>query len=534
MEITSRIQGSHATRFLLLLACLALTSSTALAVGASVKLTTATQPPSGLAGSSNTYATGTGFPTGVAPSDVNVSFALTCMATPLATTTATQVKAILGSTDRVYFNIPSTLKTGTYAVWVTSISTPAFTSSSCSALKVTNTTKTLSACVPSSSIGLDIVGDVVTAYVPNGYWEGGVGGIEAVNIEGGGSPKTISTGTDIVNACSSNAVTGQTVCTANNTDVYLISGTSVTNTLTSGATGSAGFSGGSCKDCGVAIDAADNIAVLEEGDTSSTSGNGFQVLNLATNTFEKPFGLASRTSENISIDPNRNLILSPNEDGVYVLAGIGPGPGYTLSEYDSTFNTDEENDSAAEDCTTGIALSSEEFTNNVFVADLTQWTPTAGTPGSWTAPNSTLNIVSDYGFAAGTCGISVAPGSGHLGVVTGEFGGSTFAVLQLPSKSGSGTPTIADYATTQIPGGTACGGGFSAGYDPHTITAYTSPNTGKAYGVFAGYSSGVPVCVAVVDLQAILSAPRAGGGLDPHDVAVSDIPAGAITYFAIP
>ena len=72
----------------------------------------------------------------------------------------------------------------------------------------------------------------------------------------------------------------------------------------------------------------------------------------------------------------------------------------------------------------------------------------------------------------------MAPGSAHLGIVTGEFGGNTFAVLQLPSTSGSGTPTIVDYAVAVIPG-------FSSGFDPHTITAYTSPNNGKAYGLLA-------------------------------------------------
>lgn len=537
MEITSRMQGSQVTRFLLLVACLVLIPSVALG---SVRLTTATQPPSGLAGSSNVYATGTGFPTGtIAPSGITVSFASTCLVTPLATATATQVKNILGTTDRVYFNIPSTLATGTYAVWLTD-SSPAFTSSSCSALMVTNTTKTLAACIPSSSLAVS-VGKTVTAYVPNGYWDGGASGVEVVNIEGGGSPTTISTGSDVINACSSNAVTGQTVCTANNKDVYLITGTTTSSPLSSGATGTAGFSGGSCENCGVAIDAADNIAVLEEGNSgASPGGSQFQALNLADNKFNTPLLLQSETSENISIDPTRNLILSPNEYGVYVLAGIGPGPGYTLSEFDSTFNTDEENDSGAEDCTTGLALSSEEFTNDVLIADLTQATFTPGSPaGTWTAPRSTLDIVSDYSFSAGTCGISVAPGSAHLGVVTGEFGGSTFAVLQLPSTSGSGTPSIADYATAQIPGGTACGGPFYSGADPHTITAYTSPNTGKAYGVFAGYNSsegvgGIPVCVAVVDLQAILSAPRGGGGLAAHDVAAADVPAGAITYFAIP
>ena len=41
-------------------------------------------------------------------------------------------------------------------------------------------------------------------------------------------------------------------------------------------------------------------------------------------------------------------------------------------------------DSAGEDCTTGIALATIEFTGNLFIADLTQAKFTPGTPGTWT------------------------------------------------------------------------------------------------------------------------------------------------------
>ncbi len=47
--------------------------------------------------------------------------------------------------------------------------------------------------------------------------------------------------------------------------------------------------------------------------------------------------------------------------------------------------------------------------------------------------------------------------------------------------------------------------GFSAGFDPHTITAYTSPNSGKSYAVFADYEFGsgsAPTYLGVVDWRA--------------------------------
>jgi hypothetical protein len=122
-----------------------------------------------------------------------------------------------------------------------------------------------------------------------------------------------------------------------------------------------------------------------------------------------------------------------------------------------------------------------------------------------------------------------------LAVATGEFGGNTFAVLQLPAVPGTGVPALVDYAVAQIPNSSACGF-FSAGFDPHTITAYTSPNNGDAYAVFAGYSGGLPVCLAVVDMTTIINpanAPRGGGGLGSHDIAPANFPASAVTFFPL-
>ena len=127
---------------------------------------------------------------------------------------------------------------------------------------------------------------------------------------------------------------------------------------------------------------------------------------------------------------------------------------------------------------------------------------------TYTAPNAVATLATTaYSFAAGLSGSAVAQGSGHLAVVTGEFGGNTFAVLKLPATAGTGTPALVDYAIAQIPSNAACGGTFSAGFDPHTITAYTSPNgTQDAYAVFAGYSgAGVPTCLAVVDMTTVIN-----------------------------
>jgi hypothetical protein len=253
-----------------------------------------------------------------------------------------------------------------------------------------------------------------------------------------------------------------------------------------------------------------------------------QALNLATNTFSTPYASQFSVSENVSIDPNRNLILSPDEDGVYDLFKINADG--SLNEF-TNFIAGGDLDSAAEDCTTGIALSSYEFTNDVYITDLTQAVFTPGTPdGTWTAPGQYFTFSTPYGYAAGTTGISVAAGTTHLGLVTGEFGGSSFTVFQLPSTSGTGTPTIVDYASALMPPAPDSSA-FSAGFDPHTITAYTSPNNGKPYGLMSDWNGGVR-WLGVIDLQGILRATRSSSNV--VDPSIDLVAAGIVRYIAVP
>ena len=125
----------------------------------------------------------------------------------------------------------------------------------------------------------------------------------------------------------------------------------------------------------------------------------------------------------------------------------------------------------------------------------------------------------------------MAAGTTHLGITSGEFGGNSFVAFQLPATSGTGTPNLVDYAGAIMPA-TPDGRGFSAGYDPHTITAYTSPNNGKAYGLIADWSLGQPSYVGVIDLQALLKASRtAAHTVDP---TIDLVAAGIVRYVAVP
>jgi hypothetical protein len=383
------------------------------------------------------------------------------------------------------------------------------------------------ACLPTSSLGVLISGSIVTAYVPNGNWISGATGIQVVRLEGPATlPATIAT-PDVVNSCSSNSVTGETICTANTKAVYKITGSTLGSTLMSGATGTAFFSGGNCMTCGVIVDTSATPhphAILEVG---LSGDSGYQFLDLVTNVFAAPIpsgnGSFFGISENIAFDPIHHLLLSPNELGNYQIVN-------TSSATPALFNNVVGGpflDSAAEDCTTQIALATVEFTATLFIADLSQAMFTPGTPGTWTAP-SQFQFFPDFApMGAGTSGIALAPGS-HLGVVTGEFGGNRIGVIQLPSTSGSGTPAVCDWAAFDAPNDPA-GNPFVTGCDPHVVTAYVSPNTGKAMAVVATTGPGgcfsAPTYLALIDLQALLAAPRVAG---TH--LVTSLPAGAVTF----
>jgi len=322
------------------------------------------------------------------------------------------------------------------------------------------------------------------------------------------------------------------VCVANNTDVYLLSGTTLNNTLTSGGGGSIGFTGGSCTNCSVAMDAIHNKAVIG---LSLNGTGGFQFLNLATSTFEtafpspapnSPFG--SRISEDPLIDPIRNLLLSAGESGNYEVINVSNSTSPAFFE-NPVLNLPEL-DSSGEDCTTGIALAPAEFSgpSNVFVADLTQATFTPGSPGTWSAP-SQVQPLSESNLSAGASGVAVAQGT-HIGIVSGEFGGDAITAIALPATSGSGgaIPAITDWVTCSI------GNGFSNGFDPHTVTAYQSPNGGDAIAVLA---NGGATTLAVVDLTKMLDptiVPRTTGTGFGHACASGTLPGTVVSFITVP
>lgn len=376
----------------------------------------------------------------------------------------------------------------------------------------------LASCLPTSSLSVLAQGPNVTTYVPNGSWGELVTGVKVAPVEGVGPFTTIAT-PNPVNSCASNWVTGATVCTANNTDVYVITGSTLNSTLTSGASGFMDFSGGQCANCGVAIDAGANQAVIAVALGFNTGG--FQFLDLGTSTFGTPVAAGMVISENILVDPFRHFVLSPNEQGVYQILRTQP----TTELFNNDVAPGHALDSAAEDCATGIALSSDEFTGNIFIADLTQATFTPGSPGSWTAPSQLQNFPELDFPSAGTTGIAVAPGS-RLAVLADEFGTDAFGCIQLPATSGTGTPAIVDWAAASMPNDPN-GQAWLMGLDPHTVTAYVSPNNGRAYGLIMNRAR---TFVARVDLVLCVGCPK----VSTTDHHCTSLPAGTVTFIPLP
>jgi hypothetical protein len=399
----------------------------------------------------------------------------------------------------------------------------------------------IKSCLPSSSLSALVQGANVSAYVPLGSWTQLTTGVKHVAVAGAAFATVTIPTAAAVNSCSSNSVTGQTVCVSNGTDVYIIptpAATAVGTTVTDLATNFQGFSGGSCKTCGVAIDStlgASGTAVLEIG-TAALGVGAMEVLDLCTlsTAASTVVPLGMDTSENISLDPIRHLVLSPNEfASVYQIYNYGTTPGLFNHPVVPLGILD----AAASDCTTGIALSTEEGSNKLYVADYTQATFTAGAPGTWTPPATAeaTQVFPEFStLAAGTSGIAVAPGT-HLAIVAGEFGGADFGVIQLPATSGvafppAGSPgcgvgstncPIGDWVRFTMPA-LPSGGVWSNGLDPHTVTAYTLGTT--AFGLS---TNNARTFLANIDLACMLSAASGRGATH-----IATTPAACVTFIA--
>jgi len=375
--------------------------------------------------------------------------------------------------------------------------------------------------VPGGAVAANSSSGFITAYVPNGSWSESDTGVQIVPIAGsGGAPKSTVDTPHTVNSGFANQITHTVVCASNGTDIYLINGDTgaLSATLTSGGSGTAGFSGGDCTTCGVVVDPTTNTAVLSVALNSGAS-SGYQILNLADNSLGTPFAVTGDTgiAEHFALDLSRHLILSPNEGAdfnfpigiptdynIFDISHPSAPKQYNLSNAATVFPDNDVLDSAAID-STGIMLATDEFTGNIFLADLTRAGYVSGSPGTWAAPNQLQDLpeFNDY-FTAGTTGIAVAYGA-HEALLEDEFGDTAFGAIQLPSTSGNGTPAVEDWVVADMPD-TPDEEGWLMPLDPHGLTAaYVQIGTNKGIGLLMNDQR---TYIAMIDLGALLAAPR--------------------------
>jgi hypothetical protein len=405
----------------------------------------------------------------------------------------------------------------------------------------------LGSCQASESLSVLLInGTNVVAYVPEANWGGGNPGVAVVNVEGNylASPVIVPTGNDLINSCASDPSLGETVCasngdpTLNTSNVYVIKGNppAVAAIVPSGGTGQIGFSGGDCTNCSVAMDAVTHKAVIG---LSIAGVGGYQFFDLASNTFESalipsPIG---HISEDPLIDPISTppLLLSASE-------GIYGGPGnYEIADITNTLSPvfyenpigngagGDGPDSSAEDCSSRIAMTPTEGSTptQLYVADLNAAHFTVGSPaGTWTDASSQFFSLtnSDLTSTGDNGPIAVAQGGSHEGVLGQEFGrntpnGNVITAFKLNVPYNGGAP-FSNWITCNL------GNNFVQGDDPHTITAYQSPNGAKHS--FAVIANEAPASsLAVVDLDMMLALPAT---TTPHVCDAGTLPSNVVRF----
>jgi hypothetical protein len=312
---------------------------------------------------------------------------------------------------------------------------------------------------------------------------------------------------------------------ADGTDIYLIDGTEIVETLSSGGGGEVEFSGGLCTTCGVAVDPVSGNAVIS---VSTLDGfGGYQVFNLASHVLGNVIEDGNGIAEHFALTPSSGglLILSPPEDYFigesdpdFNIVDIAP-PSFTNPASDTVYDFADNSalfgtalDAVAID-STGIVYAPDEFTGNLFLADLSNAAfNNSSTPPTWNAPNQ-IQVLTELSLED-MCGLQVAFGV-HEALVEEEFDDNAFGAIQLPSSSSAGTaPSAPDWVMAVMPNDPSGNPWFNP-LDPHgLVAAFTSYalssgniTVGNAHGM--GFLiNAARTYVAVIDLDALLAAPR--------------------------
>ena len=271
------------------------------------------------------------------------------------------------------------------------------------------------------------------------------------------------------------------------------------------ASGTLGFSGGSCTICGIAFDPKDTAFIILDP-------QGFQRIPEAAPHTVNMTILSSDPNENPGDDYVKNWIFNPGYNtGVLQIADFNTGNLYT-SAVVSGIDTP---DSATVDVATHVAQTPDECASElVTVADLgTATLSGTGLTGTLTVTTGQKAIASS--LDGGCLGVDASATDSvlHVTFYDGEFGTGDMGFALMPTTSGS--VGITDWAFATFPK-TPDGNGWSSGVDPHPITAFNSPAGCRDCAISV---NGSFTWVAVIDLNKLIHAPRSGA--DPHAISAT-------------
>ena len=306
-----------------------------------------------------------------------------------------------------------------------------------------------------------------TVYLPQSSWRGEqVAGIATCqsNRLGTWAPRLCqllrrSRRRNPVNSCTANSQTGQTVCTSNLTDVYLLSSTGALTTRTDGANAFVGSTSagadGACETCGVTINQMTNEALITMGLHTSGSGTSFStspksVLCAGTGIQRDLRGdaVGSRPQSDPSAGQSPPLAGNPPvNNGVYDLyntSSMAATPEYANPIW----------------MLPGGSVGKLRFRGRGLLRPGSLWRPRnwasctspicrrlplprahprgVGRRRSSSSPFPEFRGLACSGAGEGTEGMAVAPGS-QLAIVTGSFGGNGVGAVQLPATKRSRT-----------------------------------------------------------------------------------------------
>jgi hypothetical protein len=430
----------------------------------------------------------------------------------------------------------------------------------------------------SNAIGVLVNGTDVGLFVPystdNSLKMGAVMKI-IESAPGAPASKTAFFKAGFANSCATSPATSIAVCSAAFGSSYIsrptVTGQPLRATkggykvagFKSGVTKLVHFTGGSCANCGTAID--DALGGVSTAIVSTSRGylpvqlSPFQIQPILTTNGEAISG-------NFGYDPVNHRILSPNyqilnlkhfQTGTphYQIIDVSGGAAFDLSDNNAFFNAtgtcatntggtvqrDALPDAGAYDITTGIAYGtfrspadciSADTVEDIALFDMTQATFDTGT-ATWSTAGKQIQTLSEMNnLSNGITGIAVVPGQ-NLAIVADRFelsgGAGGFGALSLPTTSGSGIPAIQDWVQAEMPNDPS-GKRWAMSFEPNGLTAYTSPNSGNGMGVIINRTH---TYAAVIAIQALLSATRQNATMHTLSSSVDLVGDGIVRFVNI-